>query len=164
MNTTTTPQTNSQTTPQAMQANGTLTTLLEPLLTPDQVQLTAADRRAALGKLDSAARQGALSPSAATDRGDRVLAARTRGELRMILADVPGATPPSGLLTALRVVSGVWLVACVVQFVVWLALAMSGHLDSPWWLWSDIGLGAVVAMLWWGSETYHRKTDVVLPR
>jgi hypothetical protein len=40
---------------------------------------------------------------------------------------------------------------------------MFGHFDSPWWLWSDLGLGAVVAMLWWTHESYHRKTDVLVP-
>jgi hypothetical protein len=36
-------------------------TLLEPLLTPDQLQLTDADRRAAVAKLDSAVRQAVLT-------------------------------------------------------------------------------------------------------
>ena len=139
-----------------------MNTILEPLLTPDQVQLTDADRRAAIGKLESAVRQAALSPSQASDRRQRVLAARTRGELRMILAGVADATPPRGLTTALRVVTGVWLVTCVVQFVVWMSLAVFGHFDSPWWLWSDLGLGAVVAMLWWTNESHHRKSDVLV--
>src|SRR5690349_8362013 len=42
--------------------------VLEGLLTPDQVQLTDADRRAAISKLDSAVRQAALTPSQAADR------------------------------------------------------------------------------------------------
>jgi hypothetical protein len=141
-----------------------MNTLLEPLLTPDQVQLTDADRRAAISKLESAVRQAALTPSQACDRQDRVLAARTRGELRMILAGVADAIPPRGLTKALRVVTGVWLVTCVVQFVVWASLAMFGHFDSPWWLWSDLGLGAVVAILWWTNESYHRKSDVLVTR
>ncbi|MET9270442.1 DUF1707 domain-containing protein [Kribbella sp. NPDC003557] len=141
-----------------------MNTLLEPLLTPDQVTLTDADRRAAISKLESAVRQAALTPSQASDRQDRVLAARTRGELRMILAGVADAIPPRGLTTALRVVTGVWLVTCVVQFVVWASLAMFGHFDSPWWLWSDLGLGAVVAILWWTNESYHRKSDVLVTR
>ena len=139
-----------------------MTTLLDPLLMPDLVQLTDADRRAAIAKLDSAVRQAALAPSQASDRQERVLAARTRGELRQILAGVADAAPPRGLTTALRAFTGVWLVTCVVQFVVWVALAMFGHFDGPWWLWSDLGLGAVVAILWWTHESYHRKTDVLV--
>ncbi|HWD82588.1 MAG TPA: DUF1707 domain-containing protein [Kribbella sp.] len=136
--------------------------VLEGLLTPDQVQLTDADRRAAIAKLDSAVRQAALTPSQAADRRDQVLTARTRGELRNILSGVANAAPPRGLTTALQAVTGVWLVACVVQFVVWLALAVFGHFDGPWWLWSDLGLGAIVAILWWTNESYHRKSDVLV--
>ncbi|WP_410784693.1 DUF1707 domain-containing protein [Kribbella sp. C-35] len=139
-----------------------MNTILEALLTPDQVQLTDADRRAAIAKLDSAVRQAALTPSQASDRHEQVLAARTRGELRGILSGVANAAPPRGLTVALQAVTGVWLVACVVQFVVWLALAVFGHFDGPWWLWSDLGLGAIVAILWWTNETYHRKTDVLV--
>ncbi|HEY3557947.1 MAG TPA: DUF1707 domain-containing protein [Kribbella sp.] len=136
--------------------------LLEALLTPDQVALTDADRSAAIARLDSAVRQAALTPSQASDRQDRVLTARTRGELRNILSGVANAAPPRGLTMALQAVTGVWLVACVVQFVVWLALAVFGHFDGPWWLWSDLGLGAIVAILWWINESYHRKSDVLV--
>ncbi|TDO63821.1 uncharacterized protein DUF1707 [Kribbella sp. VKM Ac-2571] len=139
-----------------------MNTILEPLLTPDQVQLTDTDRRAAISKLDSAVRQAALTPSQAGDRQDQVLTARTRGELRTILSGVANAAPPRGLTVALQAFTGVWLVACVVQFVVWLALAVFGHFDGPWWLWSDLGLGAIVAILWWTNESYHRKSDVLV--
>jgi hypothetical protein len=139
-----------------------MNTLLEALVTPDQVRLTDADRGAAIAKLDSAVRQAALTPSQATDRHEQILAARTRGELRNILSGVANAAPPRGLTVALQAFSGVWLVACVVQFVVWLALAVFGHFDGPWWLWSDLGLGAVVALLWWTNESYHRKNDVLV--
>ena len=140
-----------------------MNTFLEPLLTPDLIKLTDADRRAAIAKLDSAVRQAALTPSHAADRHERVLAARTRGELHQILAGVADAVPPRSLTRALRAFSGLWLATCVVQFVVWVALAMFGHFDSPWWLWSDLGLGAVVAILWWTHESYHRKSDVLVP-
>jgi hypothetical protein len=137
-------------------------TLLEPLLTPDEIQLTDADRRAASAKLDSAVRQAVLIPSQASDRQLQLLTAQTRGELRTIMAGVADAAPPRGLTTALRAFTGVWLVTCVVQFVIWVALAMFGHFDGPWWLWSDLGLGAVVAILWWTNESYHRKSDVLV--
>ncbi|MFF0263963.1 DUF1707 domain-containing protein [Kribbella sp. NPDC004536] len=136
--------------------------LLEALLTPDQVALTDTDRSAAIARLDSAVRQAALTPSQAADRQDRVLTARTRGELRNILSGVANAAPPRGLTIALQAFTGVWLVACVVQFVVWVALAVFGHFDGPWWLWSDLGLGAIVAILWWTNESYHRKSDVLV--
>jgi hypothetical protein len=138
----------------------TLTATLGPLLSPDEVELTADDKQAAHNKIDSAIRLGGLSPQQATYRHDLVGAARTRGELRRIFDGLADAVPPYGLTLALRVASVVWLVACVVQFIVWSTLAVFGHFDWPWWLWSDLGLGAVVAILWWTNESYHRKSNL----
>ena len=136
--------------------------VLDPLLTPDQVRLTEADRQSAAAKLDSAVRQGTLTPPQATDRQSLLLEARTRGELRQVFDGVTNAVPPRSLTVALRTFSSIWLVTCVVQFVIWLALAVFGHFDGPWWLYSDIGLGMVVAVLWWTNESYHRKSDVLV--
>ena len=61
------------------------------------------------------------------------------------------------LATGLRIVSGIWLVSCVVQFVIWVMMAAFGHFDWPWWLFSDIGLGSIVALLWWRHEECHRE-------
>ncbi|GAB3950504.1 hypothetical protein GCM10029976_085340 [Kribbella albertanoniae] len=137
-----------------------MNTLLDPLLLPDQVVLSETDRRSAAAKLDSAVRRGALAPTAAADRQELLGNARNRGDLRQVFAGITDATPPRGLTVALRAFTGVWLVACVVQFVIWATLAVFGHFDWPWWLWSDLGLGMVVAILWWTHESYHRKTDV----
>jgi hypothetical protein len=137
-----------------------MNTVLDPLLMPDQVRLDQTDKQSAAAKLDSAVRQGTLTGPEATDRQDRLDAARTRGELRQVFDGVADAVPPAGLTLALRAVTGVWLVACVVQFVVWVTMAAFGHFDWPWWLLSDLGLGAIVAVVWWTHESYHRKTDV----
>lgn len=139
-----------------------MNTLLDPLLMPDQVQLTDSDRQSAAAKLESAVRQGKLTPPQTIDRYVHLDTARTRGELRQVFDGVADATPPRGLTVALRTFTGLWLVTCVAQFVVWVALAAFGHFDRPWWLWSDLGLGLVVAILWWTNETYHRKTDVLV--
>lgn len=141
-----------------------MNTVLDPLLLPDQVALSATDRQAASDKLDSAVRQGRLTPPQALDRHDLLDASHTRGELRQVLDGLDDAIPPRGLTTALRVTTAVWLITCVVQFVVWLSLAFFGHFDWPWWLYSDLGLGAVVGILWWTHETYHRKSAVLLNR
>jgi hypothetical protein len=141
-----------------------MNTVLDPLLLPDQVALSATDRQAASDKLDSAVRQGRLTPPQALDRHDLLDASRTRGELRQVLDGLDDAIPPRGLTVALRVSTAVWLISCVVQFVVWLSLAFFGHFDWPWWLYSDLGLGAVVGILWWTHESYHRKSAVLLNR
>ena len=141
-----------------------MNTVLDRLLLPDQVALSATDRQAASDKLDSAVRQGRLTPPQALDRHDLLDASRTRGELRQVLDGLADAIPPRGLTVALRVSTAVWLISCVVQFVVWLSLAFFGHFDWPWWLYSDLGLGAVVGILWWTHESYHRKSAVLLNR
>ena len=137
-----------------------LTTTLGPLLSPDELPLTASDRQTAHAKLDSAIHQGALTSHQATDRHDQLGAARTRGELRSVFHGLHDAVPPSGLTLALRIVSAGWLLVCVVQFLIWVILAVFGHFDGPWWLWSDLGLGLGVAVLWWTNESYHRKSQL----
>ena len=136
--------------------------VLDTVLLPDQLELSAKDRQSAAAKLESAVRRGKLTPPQALDRFEYLDAARTRGDLRQVFDGVSDAIPPRGLTVALRAASAVWLVTCVVQFVVWVALAAFGHFDWPWWLWSDLGLGLVVAILWWTNESYHRKTDVLV--
>ena len=141
-----------------------MNTVLEPLLLPGQVHLSETDRRTAVAKLDRAVRKGTLTPPQAGDRQDLLLEARTRGDLHQVLDGMADALPPRGLTVALQAVSAVWLFTCVVQFVIWVVLAAFGHFDWPWWLWSDIGLGLVVAVMWWTNESYYRKTDVLVTR
>jgi hypothetical protein len=142
----------------------TLRDTLGPLLSPDEVRLTGDDKNTVGGKLDAAARQGTMRVSKAIDRHDLLDAARTRGDLRQVLDGVPDALPSQGLTWALQMASAIWLTVCVVQFVIWLVLAGFGHLDWPWWLWSDIGFGVPVAILWWTHESYHRKSQLVASR
>lgn len=138
----------------------TLTATLGPLLSPDELRLTDTDKQTAHAKLDSAAAQGALTGGQATDRHEQVVTAHTRGDLRQVFHGLPDAVPPAALTLALRVATVTWLVVCVVQFTVWLTLAVFGHFDGPWWLWSDIGLGLGVGVLWWSNESYHRKSQL----
>ncbi len=141
-----------------------LLSTLGPLLAPYDVPLTAADKQHARATIDTATRQGTLHLPQATERHELLEAARTRGDLRQVLDGLDN-TPSKGLTKALQVASAGWLVVCVVQFVIWLILAGFGHLDWPWWLWSDVGLGTVVAILWWTNESaYHRKSQLVAVR
>jgi hypothetical protein len=132
-----------------------LQSTLGALISPDDVQLTAADRHNAAAKIDAAARQGTLHRPEATDRHDLLEVARTRGDLRQVLHGLDNTLPSTGLTRALQLVSAGWLLVCVVQFVIWLILAGFGHLDRPWWLWSDLGLGTIVAILWWSTEAHY---------
>lgn len=138
----------------------TFTATLGPLVSPDEIRLTGTDRQAAHAKIESAARQGTLSAKQAADRHQLLDTAQTRGELRHVLDGLDDAVPPSGLTLALRIATVGWLAVCVIQFVVWVVLAVLGHFDGPWWLWSDLGLGLGVAILWWTNESYHRKSHL----
>ena len=70
-----------------------MNTVLDPLLLPDQLQLSASDRRSAASKLESAVRRGKLTPPQALDRFEHLDAARTRGELRQVFDGVAEAPP-----------------------------------------------------------------------
>jgi hypothetical protein len=138
----------------------TLTATLGPLVSPDELELSYTDKQAAHAKIESAARQGILSARQAADRHRLLNESHRRGQLREVLAGLHDAVPPTRLTLALRIAAIGWLAVCVIQFVIWLALAVSGHLDGPWWLWSDLGLGLAVGMLWWSNESYHRKSQL----
>ena len=138
----------------------TLNATLGPLLAPDELRLSASDKQAAHDKIESAARQGALSAQQAADRHKLLNASNIRGELRQVFDGLDEAVPPSGLTLALRIAAVGWLAVCVIQFVIWVVLAAFGHLDGPWWLWSDLGLGLAVGVLWWTNESYHRKSQL----
>ena len=84
--------------------------------------------------------------------------------MRQVFIGLDDAVPPSGLTLALRIASVSWLAVCVIQFVIWVMLAAFGHLDWPWWLWSDIGLGLGVGILWWTHESYHRRSQLTAIR
>ena len=136
----------------------TLNATLGPLLAPDELPLSSTDKQAAHAKLESAARQGALTARQAADRHEQLDTAQVRGELRQVFAGLEDAVPPSGLTLALRFATAGWLAVCVIQFAIWVILACFGHFDGPWWLWSDLGLGLGVAILWWTNEAYHRRS------
>lgn len=142
----------------------TLNATLAPLLSPDDLRLSDNDKQAAHDKIESAARQGVLTAQQAADRHKLLNAAQVRGELRQVFNDLDDAVPPAGLTLALRIATVGWLAVCVIQFVIWLMLATFGHLDWPWWLWSDVGLGLGVGILWWTHESYHRKSQLTAIR
>lgn len=138
----------------------TLNNTLGPLISPDEQPLSYTDKQAAHAKIESAARQGVLSAQQAANRHRLLNGSHRRGDLREVLAGLHDAVPPSGLTLALRIASVGWLAVCVIQFVVWFMLAVFGNLDWPWWLWSDIGLGLGVGILWWTHESYHRRSQL----
>ena len=84
-------------------------------------------------------------------------AAATRGDLYQAMRGLDGAEPAAGLASVLRVATAVWLLTSIVEFTVWLALAVSsGDLDSPWWLFSTTVGGVIVAAISVAHEARRR--------
>ena len=75
-------------------------------------------------------------------------------------SDQDGGVPPQGLRTALRVATAAWLLTSIVEFTVWLAIAINtATLDAPWWLFSTTVGGIIVGMLWAANEAARRAPD-----
>jgi hypothetical protein len=77
----------------------------------------------------------------------------------------PHGTPERRILLARSALAYACLIATLVQVVVWLTIAvLTGHLDSPWWLWTTIPTAAAVVGLsvadrwrtWWSTASVTR--------
>jgi hypothetical protein len=77
----------------------------------------------------------------------------------------PRGTLQRRILLARSVFAYAGLVTTLVQLVVWLTIAvLSGHLDSPWWLWTTVPAAAGVLGLtvaerwrtWWSAASATR--------
>ncbi|MGA8112114.1 MAG: DUF2306 domain-containing protein [Actinocatenispora sp.] len=133
------------------------TGIVTHLLRPEEVPVDPGARALAARRLDRAHADGLLSDETAGQRRDRLRTATTRGDIRTVLAGVPRAVAPAGLVTALRAASWLTLAMTVVQFVVWLMIcAISLEFDAPWWLYSSVPAAVVVAGLWLAVDSYHR--------
>ncbi|MCP2338657.1 hypothetical protein [Actinomadura rupiterrae] len=54
----------------------------------------------------------------------------------------------------LRFITAAWLILNMVNVTVWAAVCVTGlHWESPWWLWTFAPPGAVLAGLWWLTDT-----------
>jgi hypothetical protein len=81
----------------------------------------------------------------------------------------PQGTARRRILLARSAVAYGGLVMTLVQIVVWLMIGvLSGHLDTPWWLWTTVPAGVVVVGLtaverwraWWiSAATTHSTAD-----
>jgi hypothetical protein len=63
---------------------------------PDETRAADADRDATVGALRDHAAAGRLESDELDERLETALRARTLGELRALVADLPGASPPLG--------------------------------------------------------------------
>ena len=92
------------------------------------------------------------------ERVKSVWAARTRGELERVTADLPAPASEPGRRpvfsatdggVTMRVLTIVWSSLTAVNLVVWgLIVVSTGNFIYPWWLWVAIPPGAVLAVLY----------------
>jgi hypothetical protein len=130
---------------------------------PDDYRVSDAERAAVQERLRSAVGAGQLDLHEFDERAKTLWAARTRGELGRLTADLPALPPPpapappapprrifsddAGGVT-LKVLSTIWLCAMSINLVVWLLVSLtSGEMQYPWPVWM-LPSGAVLATLY----------------
>ncbi len=125
---------------------------------PEDLRVSDAERARVQDRLRRAHDVGELDLYEFDERVAAVWAARTRGELARVTADLPEpATPPArpGVFTAspggvtMRVLTIVWLGVVTLNLTIWGIVALTtGEAVYPWWLWVAGPPGAVLAVLY----------------
>jgi hypothetical protein len=126
---------------------------------PDDLRASDAERAQVQDRLRRAHDVGQLDLGEFDDRVRAVWAARTRGELARIIADLPLPLPPperprqgvfsvTGGGVAMRTLTLVWLIAVMVNLTAWGIVALTAEVVHPWWLWVAGPPGAVLGVLY----------------
>ena len=130
---------------------------------PEDYRVSDAERAAVQERLRTAVGAGQLDLLEFDERARILWAARTRGELQRVTADLPALPPPpppappaprrrifsddAGGIT-LRVLSTIWVCALSINVVVWTLVALSsGEFTYFWPAWM-LPSGAVLATLY----------------
>jgi hypothetical protein len=129
---------------------------------PDDYRVSDVERAAVQERLREAVGAGQLDLHEFDQRVTTAWAARTRGELRRVTADLPEvpptppAPPPAPRRqifsddaggTTLKVLSIIWACAFSINVVVWFLVSVTGGLTHPWFIWM-LPSGAVLATLY----------------
>lgn len=128
---------------------------------PDELRVSDVERAAVQERLRRAVGDGQLDLHEFDVRAQSVWAAKTRGELVRVTADLPEPPPPppapaprqyvtdDDAGTAMKVLTIIWACAVAINFVVWgtVSLATTDVLH-PWWLYVAGPPGAVLAVLY----------------
>jgi DUF1707 SHOCT-like domain len=125
---------------------------------PDEMRVSDADREAVQRTLRLAHEAGQLDLGEFDERVRTAWAARTRGELQRVTADLPAPPPEPGRRpvfsdtgggVTMRVLTIIWASLSAVNLVVWGLVAVStGEFVHPWWLWVAVPPGAALAVLY----------------
>jgi hypothetical protein len=125
---------------------------------PEDMRISDAERTEVQDRLRRAHDVGQLDLGEFDERVRSVWAARTRGELARVTADLPAPPPQpgrrrvfsdSGGGITMRVLTIVWGSLAAVNFVVWGLIAVTtGNMLHPWWVWVAVPPGIALAVLY----------------
>jgi hypothetical protein len=125
---------------------------------PDELRVSDAERAVVQERLRRAVGDGQLDLHEFDARVQSAWAARTRGELVQVTADLPEPAAAPGRRpafsdtdggTAMRVLTIIWACAVAVNFVVWATVSLAtGEFIHPWWLYVAGPPGAVLGVLY----------------
>ncbi len=128
---------------------------------PEDMRASDADRNLIQDRLRHAHDVGQIDLHEFDERVRTVWAARTRGELARVVADLPVPVPPPvrpahGAVfarspggVAMHVLTIIWASLVVTNLVIWGIVALTlGVFVYPWWLWVVGPPGAVLAVLY----------------
>jgi Domain of unknown function (DUF1707) len=125
---------------------------------PEDMRISDAERTEVQDRLRLAHDVGRLDLGEFDERVKSVWAARTRGELSRVTADLPASPSEPGRRTVfsdtgggmtMRVLTIVWSSLVAVNFVVWGLIAVTtGRFLYPWWVWVAVPPGIALAVLY----------------
>ncbi len=128
---------------------------------PDELRVSDVERAAVQERLRRAVGDGQLDLHEFDNRVQSVWAAKTRGELVRVTADLPEPPPPpppparrtvfshDDAGTAMRVLTIIWACLVAVNLVIWATVSLAtGEFIHPWWLYVAGPPGAVLAVLY----------------
>jgi hypothetical protein len=124
---------------------------------PEDMRISDVERGQVQDRLRRAHEIGQLDLGEFDERVRSVWAARTRGDLERVTADLPALPAAPGRRpvfsgtgggTAMRVLTIIWSSLAAVSLVVWGILALTTDLDYPWWLWVAVPPGVVLVVLY----------------
>jgi Domain of unknown function (DUF1707) len=122
------------------------------------MRISDAERREVQDRLRRAHDIGQLDLGEFDERVTSVWAARTRGDLARVTADLPAPPPERGGRkvfsdtgggVTMRVLTIIWGSLAAVNLVVWVLIALTtGGSLYPWWIWVAVPPGIVLAVLY----------------
>ena len=128
---------------------------------PDDLRVSDAERTTVQERLRRAVGDGQLDLHEFDLRVQSIWAAKTRGELVRVTADLPAPPPPppppaprqvfssDDAGTAMRVLTIIWACIVAVNVALWATVSLAtGDFVHPWWLYVAGPPGAVLAVLY----------------